>query len=63
MVVELGNMFGDIGHKGAIHHIHVEPIRSGDPADVALQVYKISRKDRGGNFYHFLTLLSHIGEK
>ena len=46
---------GEIGDEAAVHHIHVQPVGGGHPADVPLQVGKIRGEDGGGNFNHFFT--------
>ena len=43
---------GDVGHEQAVHHVHMDVIRSGDGLNVPGQIRKVRRQDRGGNFDH-----------
>ena len=46
---------GEVRHEGAVHHVHVEVVGGGHPADVPLQIDKIGREDGGRNFNHLFT--------
>ena len=48
---------GDVGHEQAVHHVHMEVVGAGDPADIPLQICKICGKDGWGNLDHGETSL------
>ena len=57
-----GNADGNVGHKMAVHHVHMEPVRAGgqDQFNIPLKICKVGRKDRGGKHGHERVLLSTV---
>ena len=52
---------GDVGHKAAVHHVHVEVIGGGHLFNVPFQVDKIGGENRGGDLDHDDSSLSNTG--
>ncbi len=47
---------GEVGHKGAVHHIHMEVVGGGHPLDVPLQIDEIGGQNRRSDFNHGMSL-------
>ena len=54
------NTNGDVGDKGPIHHIYMEPIGGGNPANIPLQIDKIGGENGRCDLCHSVRILSVI---
>ncbi len=50
---------GDIGHKQAVHHIHMDIVGRVNALDIPAEISKVGRKNGGGDFNHGERILSH----